>query len=72
VGTLAFVAPALTSGRRETMLWTIAITFTVLWALGLVSTLTFGGYVHVLLGVAVVLVLIRLIKGRGPGRRASG
>jgi hypothetical protein len=54
------------------MLWTFAITFTVLWALGLASTLTFGGYIHVLLGLAVVLVLIRLITGRGPGGRASG
>ena len=46
------------------MLWTIAIVLLVLWGLGLVSSFTMGGFVHVLLVAAVVLVLVRLIQGR--------
>ena len=46
------------------MLWTIAIILIVLWALGLVSAYTMGGFIHILLVVAVVVVLIRLIQGR--------
>ena len=46
------------------MLWTIAVLLLVLWALGLVSSFTMGGFVHVLLVAAVVLVLVRLIQGR--------
>jgi Family of unknown function (DUF5670) len=46
------------------MLWTIALVLLVLWALGLVSSVTMGGFVHVLLVAAVVLVLVRLIQGR--------
>lgn len=45
------------------MLWTIAIILLVLWALGLVSAYTMGGFIHVLLVIAVVVVLIRLIRG---------
>ena len=43
------------------MLWTIALVLLVLWALGLVTSVTMGGFVHVLLVAAVVLVLVRLI-----------
>ena len=46
------------------MLWTIAIIFVLLWALGLVSSYTLGGYIHILIVVAVVLLLVRIIKGR--------
>lgn len=46
------------------MLWTIAVILIVLWALGLVSAYTMGGFIHVLLVLAVVMVLIRLIQGR--------
>ena len=46
------------------MLWTIALVLLVLWGLGLVSSFTMGGFVHVLLVAAVVLVLVRLIQGR--------
>jgi len=46
------------------MLWTIAIILLVLWALGLVSAYTMGGFIHILLVVAIVVVLIRLIQGR--------
>ncbi len=46
------------------MLWTIAIVLIVLWALGLVTSYTMGGFIHILLVVAVVTILIRLIMGR--------
>ena len=46
------------------MLWTIALVLLVLWALGLVSSYTIGGFIHVLLVAAVVLILVRLIQGR--------
>lgn len=47
------------------MLWTIAVVLIVLWALGLVSAYTMGGFIHILLVLAVIVVLIRLIQGRG-------
>jgi hypothetical protein len=46
------------------MLWTIFVILLVLWLLGLVSSYTLGGYIHILLVLAVVVVLIRLIQGR--------
>ncbi len=46
------------------MLWTIAVVLLVLWALGLVSAYTMGGFIHVLLVVAIVIILIRVIQGR--------
>jgi low affinity Fe/Cu permease len=46
------------------MLWTIAIILLVLWALGFATSFTMGGFIHVLLAVAVVTVLIRVIQGR--------
>ena len=46
------------------MLWTLAVVLLLLWALGLVSSYTLGGFIHVLLVVAVVMVLVNLISGR--------
>jgi hypothetical protein len=46
------------------MLWTIAVVMFVLWFLGLVSAYTLGGFIHVLLVAAVVIVLFNLISGR--------
>ena len=46
------------------MLWTLAVILLVLWALGLVSSYTMGGFIHILLVVAVVMVLVNLISGR--------
>ena len=46
------------------MLWTIAMVLLVLWALGLVSSYTMGGFIHLLLVVAIVVVLVRVIQGR--------
>ena len=46
------------------MLWTIAVILIVLWLLGLVSSYTMGGFIHVLLVIAIVVVLVRIIQGR--------
>lgn len=46
------------------MLWTIFIILLILWLLGLVSGYTIGGFVHVLLVIAVVVLIIRLVQGR--------
>jgi len=46
------------------MLWTIAVILLVLWALGLVSNYTMGGFIHILLVIAIVVVLVRVIQGR--------
>ena len=46
------------------MLYTIAVVLLVLWALSLVSSYTMGGFIHVLLVVAVIVVLLRIIQGR--------
>ena len=48
------------------MLYTIAVVLIILWALGLVSSITMGGLIHVLLVIAVVIVLLRVISGRSP------
>ncbi|MBN8572143.1 MAG: lmo0937 family membrane protein [Ignavibacteria bacterium] len=48
------------------MLWTIAIILLVLWAIGLVSSYTIGGFIHILLVLAIITILIRLIQGRNP------
>jgi uncharacterized protein DUF5670 len=46
------------------MLWTIFVILVVLWLLGMVSSYTLGGYIHLLLLVAIAVVLIRVIQGR--------
>ncbi|MCX7157400.1 MAG: lmo0937 family membrane protein [Rhodocyclales bacterium] len=46
------------------MLYTIAVILLVLWALGLVTSTTMGGFIHILIVVAVVMVLVRIISGR--------
>jgi len=48
------------------MLYTIAVVLLVLWLLGLVSSYTMGGLIHVLLVIAIVVVLLRVISGRKP------
>ncbi|HYF37067.1 MAG TPA: lmo0937 family membrane protein [Prosthecobacter sp.] len=48
------------------MLYTIAIILLVLWALGLVTSYTLSGFIHVLLVLAIVVVLLRVIQGRRP------
>ncbi len=46
------------------MLWTIAVVLTVLWLLGLVSSYTMGGFIHILLVLAIITVLVGVIQGR--------
>jgi hypothetical protein len=50
--------------ERQNMLWTFAVILLVLWGLGLVTSYTLGGFIHILLLLAVVTVVIRLIQGR--------
>jgi uncharacterized protein DUF5670 len=55
-----------TSTERNAMLWTIFVILLVLWLLGLVSSYTLGGFIHILLVIAVVVLIINLIQGRRP------
>jgi len=48
------------------MLWTIAVLLLILWLLGMVSSYTLGGSIHILLVLAIITVLIRVIQGRSP------
>jgi hypothetical protein len=48
------------------MLYTIAVVLIVLWLLGMVTSYTMGGFIHILLVLAVVMVLVNLISGRRP------
>ena len=48
------------------MLWTIFVILLILWLLGFVSGYTIGGFIHILLVIAIVVVLIRVIQGRSP------
>ncbi len=47
------------------MLYTIAVVLIILWLLGLVTSFTIGGFIHILVVIAVIMVLLRLISGRG-------
>ena len=48
------------------MLWTIFVILLVLWLLGVVSSYTLGGFIHILLVIAIVVLIIQLISGRRP------
>ena len=48
------------------MLWTICVILIILWLLGMVSSYTMGGLIHVLLVIAIIVVLVRIIQGRRP------
>ncbi len=48
------------------LLWTIAIILLIMWLLGLVTSYTLGGFIHILLVLAIIVVLIRVIQGRRP------
>jgi hypothetical protein len=52
--------------ERNLMLWTIFVILLVLWLLGLVSSYTLGGFIHILLVIAIVILIINLIQGRRP------
>ena len=48
------------------MLWTIAVVLAILWLLGMLSSFTMGGFIHLLLVIAIITVLFRVIQGRRP------
>ena len=48
------------------MLYTIAVILVILWLLGLVTSYTLGGFIHILLVVAIIAILMRVINGRSP------
>jgi uncharacterized protein DUF5670 len=48
------------------LLWTVAVILVILWLLGLVTSYTLGGFVHLLLVLAIIVILIRVIQGRRP------
>ncbi|MDP1525614.1 MAG: lmo0937 family membrane protein [Rhodocyclaceae bacterium] len=48
------------------MLYTIAVVLLILWLLGLVSSYTIGGFIHILLVIAIIVILLRVISGRKP------
>ena len=50
--------------REDVMLWTICVILIVLWLLGMVTSYTMGGLIHILLVIAVIMMLVRLIQGR--------
>ena len=59
--------PAVRPGEGEgrvTMLYTVAVILVVLWLLGLVSSYTMGGFIHILLVIAIIVVLLNVIQGR--------
>ena len=66
---IAFVPTKLGRGRQkeeEEMLWTIFVILLVLWLLGVVSGYAVGGFIHILLVIALVVLLINIIGGRRP------
>jgi len=48
------------------MLWTIAVILIILWLIGLVSSYTMSGFIHILLVIAIIMMLVRIIQGRNP------
>ncbi len=48
------------------MLWTIAVILIILWLLGVVSSFTIGGFIHILLVLAIIVILVRVIRGEKP------
>jgi hypothetical protein len=52
------------NGKENVMLYTIAVVLIILWLLGLVTSTTLGGFVHILLVVAIIMVLVNIISGR--------
>jgi hypothetical protein len=63
---LALLPSVLSKSQEIIMLYTIAVVLLVLWLLGLVTSYTLGGFIHVLLILAIIAVVINLIQGRRP------
>jgi hypothetical protein len=64
-GRRSMLFPRYKTKERNVMLETIAVVLIILWILGLVTSYTMGGFIHILLVVAIVVILLRLIRGRG-------
>ncbi len=56
----------LCSVNQKNMLTTIAVILIVLWLLGFITSYTLGGFIHILLAVAIIMILVRLIRGENP------
>jgi hypothetical protein len=52
------------SGKEPHMLWTIVVILLIMWLLGLVTSYTMGGLIHILLVIAIIIVVVNLISGR--------
>jgi hypothetical protein len=64
---LANAAASRCQRGEDHMLWTIAVILIVLWALGLVSSYTMGGFIHLLLIIAIIVVVVGFLQGRRAG-----
>jgi hypothetical protein len=64
VGKDGLCLPTIELEGNQNMLYTISVVLIILWLLGLVTSTTMGGFIHVLLVIALVMVLLRLISGR--------
>ena len=49
------------------MLWTIAVVLIILWLLGLITSYTLGGFIHIILVIAIIVLIVGFIQGRRPG-----
>ena len=63
----AGILPSCSFSQNKRMLYTIAVVLIILWLLGLVSSYTMGGIIHILLVIAIVIVLVNFISGRKRG-----
>jgi hypothetical protein len=52
------------TGKESDMLWTVFVILLILWGLGLITSYTMGGFIHILLVIAIVVVLVQVIQGR--------
>lgn len=66
VASVASNSSELVIERMRQMLWTIFVILLILWVLGMVTSTTLGGFIHLLLIIAIAVVLIRVIQGRRP------
>lgn len=60
------IIPLAANLKEIAMLYTIAVVLIILWLLGLVTSYTMGGFIHILLVIAIVVVLLRIIRGQRP------
>ena len=65
-GKNVYTFPSTPIGKETDMLWTIFVILLIMWLLGMISGYVIGGFIHILLVIAIVVVLIRIIQGRKP------